>query len=110
MNPNTMTTTATTEMARKIVICIQILRVMRMSGPLVELVGRNERISRRVWTRHLADGPAPLQLQFGELALEASSRQQASVEATQREVDDGGQIPGITAQPLRQRGAGEREG
>src|ERR1700728_2052780 len=81
---------------------ITIRRVSRMSRPLVEVVGDDQRVSGGVWARQLADGAAPLQLKLGRVASPARADQQL-VEAAQRQVEDAGRVAVIAANPILQR-------
>src|ERR1700733_10688638 len=72
------------------------------SAPLVEVVGHNQRIAgvvgaaTRARAGHLADGAAPLQLQFRQIALEPGAGEQRRVEAAEGQIDDSSQV-GVSA-------------
>src|ERR1700721_1862260 len=90
--------------------------VNTMSRPLVEVVRDDQRVAGVVlaaahaWTRHLADGAAPLQLELGQIALKAGAGEKSRVEPAQREVEDRSQVRVVAAVPFAERVFGEREG
>src|SRR5882724_2803270 len=83
-----------------------IVRVSNMSGPLIEVVGRDQWIARGVGARHLADGAAPLEFQFGQPSLKTGAGEEVGIEPAQRQVRDDGLVGVVTALPFRQRALG----
>src|SRR5881227_1846715 len=57
-----------------------------------EVVRRDQRVGRGVRTRHLTDRAAPLQLEFGQVALPPRPGEEAAVDATQGQIDDEGDV------------------
>src|SRR5829696_374412 len=108
MYPNAMNAPATTAMTVNTASWMRIRLGTRMSGPLVKVVGGDERIAAGVGAGHLADGAAPLHFHCGQLALEPCSGEERRVEAAQREVDDGRQVAVVPAHPVLQRFVRER--
>ena len=58
----------------------------------------------------LTDGAAPLQFQLGEVTFPPGAREDAGVDTTQRQVDDGGEVGIVATLPLLDGLVGKREG
>src|SRR5256885_11316237 len=110
-----MTPSAVSAIAMKIAIWMRIRRVKTMSGPLIQVVRSDQgvaggaRAARHAWARELADGPAPLQLQPGQIAFPPRSGEDSLVDPAQRKVKDQRQVGVVAAHPVGQRLLGERE-
>src|ERR1700736_2273800 len=104
MIPNAVSATTA-----KMAIWIRICLVKIMSGPLIPVIRRGQRVARGVlvargaWAWHLADGAAPLQLQPGQVALPPRSGEEAGVDPAQGQVDDQRQVGVVTAHPVGER-------
>src|ERR1700739_2310518 len=110
MYPKIMIAPATRAMIAQSTSWILIRLSKYMSGRLVEVVGNDKGIARGVGAWRLPDGAAPLQLQFGEVALPPSAGEQRRVQAAQREVDDERQVRIVAAKRLGDGFLIEREG
>src|SRR5262245_16212134 len=100
MKPKAMMPTATTVTAARTTNWVQTRRVNRTISVRSPPVGGDQRVTRGVWARHLADGSAPLHFQFGEVAFPPRSGEQAGVQPAQREVDDQGDVCEVTTKPV----------
>src|SRR5882757_1462404 len=98
-----MTDTAISVPTVKIAICETTRLGRYMLGPLVEVVGHDQRVHCGVRTGELPDGPSPLQFELGEVALPPGSGEERRVEPAQREVDDRGEVRVVAAIPLGER-------
>src|SRR5882757_130701 len=79
---------------------ILIRRLRTMSGPLIGVIGRNQRIGRCVRAGHLTDGAAPLHLQLSEIAFPAGAGEKTGVQAAQSQVKDLGDVAVVATEPL----------
>src|SRR5262245_48878864 len=92
--------------ARKTASCTLIVLVRFTLRSLVPAIRDDQRIARRVWAGHLADGAPPLHLQFSQVALPPSPGEQPGIEAAERQVEDGRQVAVVAAAPLAERFVG----
>src|ERR1700716_1913741 len=74
-------------------------RCKRMLGPMVGVVGGDQRVAGGVGAGHHTDGASPLHLEFGQLALEPGPGQETGVKPAQGQVGDGGEIGVVPAHP-----------
>src|SRR5258708_35825236 len=93
---------ATSAPVEKMASWIRIRRVRCMLRPVIQVVGNDKGIPRRVRAGQLSDGAAPLHLQFGEVSLPTSTGEERGVEPTQGQIDDRGEIRVVTTEPVRQ--------
>src|SRR6202034_581041 len=82
----------------------------RMSWPLIEVVGSNQRVTGRVGAGNLTDGSAPLQFELGQLALEETAGEEIRVQPTQCQVDDDADVQVVAPHDFFDHRFGERQG
>src|SRR5215207_462681 len=88
-----------------------LIRLLRcMSGPLVQVVWRQQRVTRGIRAGQHTDGAAPLHLQLGQISFEAGAGKERRVESAQGEIDDQRDVGVVTSEPFGQRVLGKREG
>src|SRR4051812_40731885 len=99
-NPKAMMPPAITVTAARIDSWIHTVRVRRTMSVGPPSIRRDQRVARRIGAGFLADRAAPLQFEFGEIALPPRPGEQAGVQAAQCEVDDEGDVGEVAAKPV----------
>src|SRR6202020_2636166 len=72
-------------------------RAMLVTPPVVS---RDQRIDRGVWAGHLADGSAPLHLEFGEVPFPLRPGEKTAVQTAQSQVDDERDVGEVAPHPV----------
>src|ERR1700724_353068 len=75
-------------------------RCKRTLGPLVGVVGGNQRVASGVGAGHHTDSASPLHLEFSQRALEPGPVQESGVKPAKGQVGDGGEISVVPAHPF----------
>src|SRR6201996_417615 len=105
MKPNAITAKEMMVTDARIVNCVQIrrdsrselTRYMLVTPPVV---GRDQRIYRGVRAGHLADGAAPLHLEFGKISFPLRPGEETAVQTAQSQVDDERDVGEVAPKPV----------